>query len=663
MDRLKSGRAPFMLDHGIADGMLGGGPSTRDVIGVITAAGFEGAGENRQGWADVRLSSREALNDLVLDMAAGILPNASLGYKVYKYRDVTPPRESETAPEPTKVLRAVDWEGFEISLVFSGAEIGAMVRSEPSTHLCSVVSMRSETDNPLLFDQEGQQMSWEERVRTMVRSAGLSDGFAEDLIRRFPEESGEQGVKTAIEAEQTRSSTPPPAPEPQPAPAPPAAPTPPVDVETVRDQIRTEEVARLTAIRTAGTRGGLEATQIEELERNRDVTAENVGNRVLEVMATRSAATPTSPHVSVTREEDSPLETARIAFDHRMQNVKDDVFERHPKARRFRRMSLLQLGETLLEARGIDTSMMGKDALAMRILGMQGQSDFPELARDAANKRLRKAYTIYPSQWKLFADRVDAPDFKTVRSIQMGEVPSLGATNAHGEFPHAQLTDTAETYALQTSGVVISFTRQMIINDDLSAFSRLPKQMGEAAARLEADEVFAILTANALLSDGVALFAAGHGNIDTQALDMPAMSTMRQLMRDQTGIAGVEHLNVIPAYLIVPSSLETTALELLATVSRVTFYESGEPSVNTFAGTMTPIIEPRLETDSSIKWYAAAAPSQMPGIEYAYLEGEDGPDIATEEQITVDGLLMRVRHDFRAAPVEFRALFHSDGTT
>ena len=85
--------------------------------------------------------------------------------------------------------------------------------------------------------------------------------------------------------------------------------------------------------------------------------------------------------------------------------------------------------------------------------------------------------------------------------------------NESGEYKYGSLMEGGETYQLGTFGKIVAFTRQMIINDDLSALERLPMLFGNAAADLESDIVYGILTANPKMSDGIAVFDAKHNNV------------------------------------------------------------------------------------------------------------------------------------------------------
>src|SRR6185436_17328360 len=99
--------------------------------------------------------------------------------------------------------------------------------------------------------------------------------------------------------------------------------------------------------------------------------------------------------------------------------------------------------------------------------------------------------------------------------------------NEHGEFKYGSVVEGKETYQLKTYGKIIAFTRQLIINDNLGAITRVASDWGTAAATLEANIVWAIITANAaMITDGVALFHATHNNLLTGAGSALAVSGM-----------------------------------------------------------------------------------------------------------------------------------------
>jgi hypothetical protein len=80
--------------------------------------------------------------------------------------------------------------------------------------------------------------------------------------------------------------------------------------------------------------------------------------------------------------------------------------------------------------------------------------------------------------------------------------------------------------------------------------------------------------------------------------------------------------------------------------------------VNPFSGKLSLVVEPRL---AGAAWYLAADPGEIDGLEYAYLEGQEGPYIETERGFEIDGLRVKVRVDFGAGFVDWRGWFKNPG--
>ena len=116
---------------------------------------------------------------------------------------------------------------------------------------------------------------------------------------------------------------------------------------------------------------------------------------------------------------------------------------------------------------------------------------------------------------------------------------------------------------------------------------------GTAIATLESDVVWAVITANAAMSDGVALFHAGHKNLAAAgtALTVAAIAEGRTSMTKQTALDKKTVLNIRPSYLVVPAALELAAEQLIAQNLMPT--KTGDVVPQSIR-TLTPIAEPRL---------------------------------------------------------------------
>ena len=202
--------------------------------------------------------------------------------------------------------------------------------------------------------------------------------------------------------------------------------------------------------------------------------------------------------------------------------------------------------------------------------------------------------------------------------------------------------------------------RQTLINDDLDAFTRIPAMYGNSIAQLESDVVWGIITSNPAMADGNALFHTTHKNLagTGAALAVDAVGAARAAMAKQTGLDKKTVLNVRPAFLIVPASLELKAEQLVAQNLVPAATTSMVPqSIRTLA----PISEPRLDAASETAWYLAASPNQIDTIEYAYLEGQQGAYIETRNGFDVDGVEIKCRLDFGAKAIDWRGLYKNPG--
>lgn len=330
----------------------------------------------------------------------------------------------------------------------------------------------------------------------------------------------------------------------------------------------------------------------------------------------------------------------------------------HPGARDLSRMSVVSMAETILKQRGFNTRGMSGSKLAMK--AMHSTSDFPALLSNVAGKSLMQGYDNEPATHRIWTRSVDVPDFKTQTRDQLSEAPSLNEVKEGGEYTHGSFGENKETYNIITFGRLFNITRQALINDDLSAFTRLPNSFGASASRREADVVYGILTANAAMNDGTALFHADHSNLESAAaLSIVSLGSARKAMRIQTGLNGLATLNIVPRYLIVPAALETAAEQLLASLVDPT-KNNDTPNLAFIRG-LTLVVDARLDADSETSWYLAADYGQVDTIERAYLEGARGVSYEERPGWEIDGLEVKARLDFGAQVIDHRGLLKNPG--
>jgi hypothetical protein len=188
-----------------------------------------------------------------------------------------------------------------------------------------------------------------------------------------------------------------------------------------------------------------------------------------------------------------------------------------------------------------------------------GNSDFPELLADTANRAATLGYDSAPEIWPLITRTTHNQDFKPFSRVTAPELPAPPEVGPNGEIQHAQLgSDSAETGQIASFAEIINISREAILNDDLAAVTVTPHAAGRAVSRLLGDKVFSVLSLNSALDSDVVLFHSTHGNVGTPGA--PSISTLdeiRGLFAAQTGPSG-EKLNIRPRFILAAPTLESS---------------------------------------------------------------------------------------------------------
>ncbi len=452
--------------------------------------------------------------------------------------------------------------------------------------------------------------------------------------------------------------------DPSPSPAPVAA----ADTELQRTA---SELRRERDLLRLGQDAGLTAEQTDELIRSGKTVTECSREAVrlmrlrLEGGDTRAADGPAPlghpAQIAVTRDSgDTLMRGISLGLEARIRpgTLKGDDAD---LGREFRSYTLLELTRQYLESRGTNTRGMSKTELVSR--GFHSTSDFPLLFSNLAGKTLDAAYQEEPHTWRPIARQRNLPDFKNANDLIVAGALTPEALLEGGEYKAGTLVEAQHTWKLATYARKVTVTRQAIINDDLSALERVPEMLGRGFRRLESNIIWGLITGNAVTSvDNVALFNAAHNNMGGStglAITTSGFNTAKKAMRKQTDLAG-NTINLTPSYLMVPTDLESTALQFLFPSGFAPSARTGDngPVVNAQTANMELIVEPRLDGAADV-WYLAVSPGAVEGIVYGYLAGEEGPTVTTTEKRDPDGVELLARFDFGAAVKDFRGFYRS----
>lgn len=323
-------------------------------------------------------------------------------------------------------------------------------------------------------------------------------------------------------------------------------------------------------------------------------------------------------------------------------------------ARELANLSLVQMADRHLNLTGKSTMLMSKQQILAEAF-THSTGDFQKLLGNTAEKALRGAYEESNESHMIWTGEREVPDFKPQSLVQLSEAPDLDKVAEGAEYKHGSFSDDGMVFQVEKYGKIFTMTYEAMINDDLDAFSRLPRSFGIAARRKECDLVYSTLTSNPQLSDGKALFHADHKNIASAAgLTASALGTVRAKMRKQRGLSSKAPLNLQPSFLIVPAVMESQAEQLIA--STVDPTKSNDTPNSAFIRNLTLVVDSRLDEVSETDWYVAASPAQVDTITRAYLAGAARPYYETREGWEVDGMSVKCRLEFAAVPIDYRGL-------
>lgn len=348
----------------------------------------------------------------------------------------------------------------------------------------------------------------------------------------------------------------------------------------------------------------------------------------------------------------------------RLDLLRAEDFPRHTQPAR---LSLAEIGRHCLRRAGVsDADRLSPSEIAQRAF-YHSTSDFANILENTATKAIAVAFREAPSTYSAWvkegsANKIDVD----VSRLSFSEAPDVELNVELMPISDGTFTDGKEVVRIKTYGKRFSISRNAVINDDLGVLSDIPVLFSQSVRRKIDDLVYTdTLVANPTLSgDSTAVFHANHSNLETgagSALDSAALSAARKAMRLQTGPAGA-FLNIMPRYLLVPPSLETTAEELINSLVK----PDGSTAANTLnifsRGGLDVITEPRLESDSTTRWYLLSGKSQA-AIEVLYLNDNRTPILTRETgQTTVLGAAWTVFFDVGVGAIDYRGAVRNEGS-
>ncbi|HEV7266154.1 MAG TPA: prohead protease/major capsid protein fusion protein [Falsiroseomonas sp.] len=604
MDALRSGNAPVLNTHRSMD--------ARDVLGRVTAARIE----RGRGYATLQFSSAADVEPVWQRIADGTLRAVSVGYRVHRY---------EPRPDPatgTTVHRAVDWEPFEISVVPLPVDRDAAVRAQGDQ------GAPTPAIEPALPHEDPP----------------------------MPETTPEPPAPPATPPQETTVTT-----TPEPAPAAPASPQPDPAAEATR-----AERGRIAGIDTAveAARALLPADRVAALRAEaveRGWSPDDTRRALFDALV-RHAPRPSVPanpaaHGAPPRTEILDAMAEAIAA-RAMPGYQPAGNGRHAEFMGWRPSDMVR---ELLTLHG--ETHVPRDPVRLAERAFHTTSDFPALLSAAANKMLLAAYQPAAPTFRQLFLRRDFRDFKPHRHLRIGDFPVLQPLLENGEIQAGTMSESQEIVLLQTFARRIRVTRQMLVNDDLGAFTDFAAMIGRRVADFENATAYALLNlANGdgpTLTTGAApVFATAAARANKAAagtaLDEANIAKGREAIMKQRTLDGLPISLGRSMRVLVGAALELPALKLTAAIT-----PGSSGAVNPYVGLLQPVVEPLIPAN---RWYLFAEPPTTPVYVYGYLNGAEGPQVTTGPVSGVDGVEVSVIFDFGVGAIDWRGAWFNPGT-
>ncbi len=331
----------------------------------------------------------------------------------------------------------------------------------------------------------------------------------------------------------------------------------------------------------------------------------------------------------------------------------DETHKHHGQARSIKSLYVLATGDDRVTGRTRDC-----DRVLLRE-ALDGE-DFVSVFLDSMNKRLIAVYRAYAEMeiWRDLVTIVPVNDFREQSRVRWGgygDLPIVAKNDPYLELDSPGEDDPAK-YQVRKRGRLESIGIEDIKNDDVGFIRWIPNGLGRAAKRTLAKFVLDFLRQNPTFADGKALFHVDHGNLITDPLSAAAYKKIRLAMKRQKDVGGNDTVGVNPKFLWVPDTLEEAAYDLFTLGTR------NDPD---FVTTLKPSIRPVWYWTDENDWAVSANPLDVPTIEIGFLDGNQEPELWTQDSPTSgslfgnDQITYKVRHIYGGAPLDYRGLAKS----
>ena len=287
--------------------------------------------------------------------------------------------------------------------------------------------------------------------------------------------------------------------------------------------------------------------------------------------------------------------------------------------------------------------------------------DFPLLLQSVGARVLVAEFESQVGTYKTWMKEVDVPDFRIMQDLTNSFGGGrLTKTKENGDLKEIDGSEAKEEWKIETFGNKFVLTREMIINDDLGAFTALISTFGEMASTTANGIAYDILQrvgdfSAYKMADGKSYYDASRNNTTTAVLSSEALSAGKLAMSKHKKLDGKTLARVMPKYLVVSPALEVKALEILGALSKEGADNVNVPNVNKNAYVI--VVEPEIVSDTA--WFLL---SERRTFKMGFLAGTGRTPTIKKNDSSVLRTVFEGIFDIGAMCEDYRGLYKSTGT-
>lgn len=284
----------------------------------------------------------------------------------------------------------------------------------------------------------------------------------------------------------------------------------------------------------------------------------------------------------------------------------------------------------------------------------------PGILSNVANKFLAAGFNYTEQAWRQISKIKTANDFKQMSTYRLTGSNKFIKVAPGGEIKHGSLSELTYTNQVDTYGIMIGLDRRDIRNDDLSAMTSVPQELGRGGGD-SLNEVFwtEYLDDSAFYPTDKSLLNYDDGATDS-VLSLAGLDNADTLFALQTKPDGTP-MGVMPKILLVPRALFATAKNLMnGSITASAQSTATVTTKNVWEGMFDVVTSVYLQSSaitgySATAWYLLADPNNVATIEVAFLDGIETPTVETSEfEFDRLGLSMRAFMDWGCNKQEYR---------